>query len=137
MIKKNEMKGDSLVIAGREFNNRFLLGTGKFKSKEEMKQTIVESEIEIVTLAMRRVDAEPHRENILEYIPKNTLLMLNTSGARNADEAVQIARLARDGAGIDWIKIEVINDNKYLMPDNYETIKATEILASEGFTILP
>jgi thiazole synthase len=86
---------------------------------------------------MRRVDIERHSENILEYVPEGTIIMVNTSGARNAREAVRIARLAKEAAGIDWVKIEVINDSKYLLPDNHETVKATETLVAEGFTVLP
>lgn len=126
-----------LVIGGREIKNRFFLGTGKFNDKADMQRAIRESEIQVVTVAMRRVDAERHQDNILEYIPKDTMLMINTSGARTAKEAVLIAQLAREAAGIDWVKIEVINDSKYLMPDNYETVKATEILAKEGFQVFP
>lgn len=102
-----------------------------------MKNAIAYSNIQVVTVAMRRIDSEKHPENILEYIPKDTILMVNTSGARNANEAIRIARMAREASGINWIKIEVINDSKYLLPDNYETIKATETLVSEGFTVLP
>lgn len=126
-----------LVIDGREIKNRFFLGTGKFKSKQEMKQSIIDSGVELVTLAMRRIDVEMHSENILEYIPKDTIIMVNTSGARTAKEAIRIARLAREASGFDWVKIEVINDSKYLLPDNFETIKATETLVKEGFTVLP
>jgi thiazole synthase len=126
-----------LIIGGKEIKNRFFLGTGKFKNKADMKETILESQVQVVTVAMRRIDVDRHPENILEYIPADTILMVNTSGARNAKEAVRIARLAREASGIDWIKIEVIDDSKYLLPDNYETIKATESLVSEGFTVLP
>jgi thiazole synthase len=96
-----------------------------------------ESGAEVVTVALRRVDAESRDENILDHIPENCILMTNTSGARNADEAVRIAKLARASGCGDWIKIEVISDNKYLLPDNAETLKATEILSKEGFTVLP
>jgi thiazole synthase len=126
-----------LIIGGRKIKNRFFLGTGKFKSKTDMKESIIRSNVEIVTVAMRRVDIERHAENILEYVPEGTTIMVNTSGARNAKEAVRIARLAKEAAGIDWIKIEVINDSKYLLPDNCETLKATETLVAEGFTVLP
>jgi thiazole synthase len=126
-----------LIIGGREIKNRFFLGTGKFKSKTDMKESIIRSKVEVVTIAMRRVDIERHAENILEYVPAGTIIMVNTSGARNAVEAVRIARLAKEAAGIDWIKIEVINDSKYLLPDNHETVKATGTLAAEGFTVLP
>jgi thiazole synthase len=126
-----------LIIGGREIKNRFFLGTGKFRSNGDMKECILGSDVGVVTVAMRRVDTDRHSENILEYVPKSTVVMVNTSGARTAKEAIRIARLAREGLGYDWVKIEVINDSKYLMPDNYETIKATEVLASEGFVVLP
>jgi thiazole synthase len=125
------------IIAGKELKGRFLLGTGKFGSKEILRDTILQSGTEIVTVALRRIDLNLNEENILSYIPKGTILLTNTSGARNAKEAVRIARLAREAGYGNWIKIEVINDSKYLLPDNNETIKATEVLASEGFIILP
>jgi len=126
-----------LVIAGKKFSNRFFLGTGKFKSKKDLTETISASGVEIVTVALRRIDLKHHEENILKYIPKNMTLLVNTSGARNAQEAVRIARLAKESGYSNWIKIEVINDSKYLLPDNHETIKATEILVKEGFIVLP
>ena len=130
-------KNDALIIAGQEFKSRFLLGTGKFKNKKDLADSIASSATEIVTVALRRIDLEHHEDNVLEYIPKNITLLTNTSGARNAQEAVRIARLAKASGYGNWIKIEVINDSKYLLPDNLETIKATEILASEGFVVLP
>lgn len=132
-----QLKNDPLVIAGKPFKNRFLLGTGKFKNKTDLAESIAASGTEIVTVALRRIDLERHEENILEYIPPHITLMTNTSGARNAKEAVRIARIAREAGHGDWIKIEVINDSKYLLPDNSETIKATEILSNEGFVVLP
>ena len=126
-----------LIIAGQTFTNRFLLGTGKFRSKTDLAESIRASGTQIVTVALRRIDLERHEENILEYIPEGVVLMTNTSGARNADEAVRIARLARESGCGNWVKIEVINDSKYLLPDNAETVKATEILAAEGFVVLP
>ena len=126
-----------LIIAGQPFTNRFLLGTGKFKNKTDLAESIRASGSQIVTVALRRIDLERHEENILEYIPEGVVLMTNTSGARNAREAVRIARLARESGCGNWIKIEVINDSKYLLPDNVETIKATEILAAEGFVVMP
>ena len=126
-----------LIIAGKTFRSRFLLGTGKFKNKHDLAQSIVSSGAQIVTVALRRVDLERHEDNILEYIPENVTLLTNTSGARNAQEAVRIARLAKASGCGNWVKIEVINDSKYLLPDNQETIKATEILAAEGFVVLP
>ena len=130
-------KDNLLTIAGKKFSSRLLIGTGKFKCKKEVTESIHASGAEIVTVALRRIDEERHEENILEYIPKNITLLANTSGARNAQEAVRIARLARECGCGRWVKIEVINDSKYLLPDNLETIKATEILASEGFVVLP
>ncbi len=128
---------DSLMIAGQSFTNRFLLGTGKFKNKTDLKDSIVASGTQIVTVALRRIDLERHQDNILEYLPPSVTLMTNTSGARNAQEAIRIARIAREAGHGNWIKIEVMSDSKYLLPDNHETIKATEILAQEGFVVLP
>lgn len=126
---------DTLVIGGHEFQSRLILGSGKFSLA--MTQAVIEhGEVEMVTLALRRANVGG-QENILEYIPKNTTLLPNTSGARNAEEAVRIARLAREIGCGDFIKLEVINDSKYLLPDNYETIKATEVLAKEGFIVMP
>ena len=105
-----------LVIAGKSFQCRFLLGTGKFKNKTDVSESILASQAEIVTVALRRIDLERHQENILEYIPKHVTLLTNTSGARNAQEAVRIAHLARESGCGDWIKIEVINHHKYLLP---------------------
>ena len=131
------MIDSSLVIAGKSFNSRFLLGTGKFKNKNDLKESIKASGSQIVTVALRRIDLERHQENILEFIPPNVTLLTNTSGARNAEEAVRIARMAKASGYGNWVKIEVINDSKYLLPDNHETIKATEILSAEGFVVLP
>ncbi len=128
---------DPLVIAGRTFSSRFLLGTGKFKSKQDLTASILASRTQVVTVALRRIDLERHEENILSHIPDGITLLVNTSGARNAEEAVRIARLARAAGCGDWIKLEVINDARYLLPDNAETLKATEILAAEGFVVLP
>lgn len=126
-----------LTIAGKTFSSRFMLGTGKFKNKSDVTDSITASGTQIVTVALRRIDIERHEENILEYIPSDVTLLTNTSGARNAQEAVRIARLARESGCGNWVKIEVINDSKYLLPDNVETIKATEILAADGFIVLP
>ena len=126
---------DTLNIGGHEFQSRFILGSGKFSL--EMMQAVVEhGEAEIVTLALRRANSGGE-ENILNYIPKDVTLLPNTSGARNAEEAVRIARLARELGCGDFVKIEVISDSKYLLPDNAETVKATEILAKEGFIVMP
>lgn len=126
---------DKWMIGGHEFHSRFILGSGKF-SLEIMRAVIEQGEAEIVTLALRRAN-QGSKENILDYIPKNITLLPNTSGARNAQEAVRIARLARELGCGDFVKLEVISDSKYLLPDNYETIKATEMLANEGFIVMP
>ncbi|HOW53301.1 MAG TPA: thiazole synthase [Syntrophorhabdaceae bacterium] len=128
---------DTLVLGGRKFTSRFFLGTGKFGSKETMRKAIADSGSELVTVALRRIDLEESQENILSFIPEGITIMVNTSGARNANEAVRIARIAREAGYGDWVKIEVINDSRYLLPDNQETIKATQMLAAEGFTVLP
>ncbi|EKS4342556.1 thiazole synthase [Clostridium sporogenes] len=126
---------DKLIIGGHEFNSRFILGSGKY-SLDLIKAAIENAGAEIITLALRRANLGGSA-NILDYIPKNVTLLPNTSGARNAEEAIRIARLAREIGCGDFIKIEVIRDSKYLLPDNYETIKATEILAKEGFVVMP
>lgn len=128
---------DILEIAGKKIKNRLFIGTGKFASYKIMKEALMAAEAEVVTVALRRVDAGAKGEDILDYIPKGCTIMINTSGARNAEEAVRIARLAKAGGAGNWIKIEVIADNKYLLPDNLETLKAAEILVKEGFVVLP
>lgn len=128
---------DKFKIGGIELNSRLLIGTGKFSNNKLVPEVIKSSGAEIITMALRRVNLSSKEENILEYIPKDAILLPNTSGARNAEEAVRIARLAKAAGCGNWVKIEVISDNKYLLPDNYETIKATEILAKEGFIVLP
>ena len=126
---------DALILGGHKFNSRFILGSGKY-SLELIKAAVENAGAEILTLALRRVN-DGGMANILDYIPKGITLLPNTSGARTAQEAVRIARLAREVCGSDFVKIEVIRDSKYLLPDNYETIKATEILAAEGFVVMP
>lgn len=126
---------DALILGGHKFNSRFILGSGKY-SLELIKAAVENAGAEILTLALRRVN-DGGMANILDYIPKGITLLPNTSGARTAQEAVRIARLAREVCCSDFVKIEVIRDSKYLLPDNYETIKATEILAAEGFVVMP
>ena len=130
-----ENKNDKLIISGHEFNSRFILGSGKY-SLDLINAAVKNAGAEIITLAVRRATADGPA-NILDYIPKNVTLLPNTSGARNADEAVRIARLAREIGCGDFVKIEIMRDSKYLLPDNYETVKATEILAKEGFVVMP
>jgi len=125
---------DMLTIGGRKFRSRFILGSGKF-SLEIMNAVIENGGAEMVTLALRRANAG--KENILDHIPRGVTLLPNTSGARNAQEAVRIARLARELGCGDFVKVEVINDSKYLLPDNQETIKATEELSKDGFIVMP
>lgn len=129
------MKNDTLVLGGHCFTSRFILGSGKF-SLDLVKASIENAGAQIVTLALRRANAGGIA-NILDYIPKSVTLLPNTSGARTAEEAVRIARLARECGCGDFIKIEVIHDSKYLLPDNYETVRATEALAKEGFVVMP
>ncbi|MDR3063868.1 MAG: thiazole synthase, partial [Methanobrevibacter sp.] len=122
---------DKLIIGKKEFSSRFILGSGKF-SLNMTKKVMDASGAEMATIAIRR--ANPNGEgNILDYIPDDIVLLPNTSGARNANEAVRIANLARDLGCGNFVKVEVIRDTKYLLPDNHETIKATEMLAEEGF----
>ncbi len=129
------MNNDKLVIGGHEFNSRFILGSGKYNLN--LIQAAVENGgAEIITLALRRANTR-EEENILDYIPKGITLLPNTSGARNADEAVRIAKLARAMGCGDFVKVEIMRDSKYLLPDNQETIRATELLAKEGFVVMP
>ena len=131
------MHADPLKIGDRTLHSRFILGTGKFPSKEGMREAIIRSGTEVATVALRRIDLDNTEENILAFIPRGITLLVNTSGARNAKEAVRIARIAREAGYGNWVKVEVINDSRYLLPDNNETVKATEILAAEGFVVLP
>ena len=127
-------KEDKLIIGGHEFHSRFILGSGKY-DLELIRAAVEYAGAEIITLALRRVNTD--EDNILDYIPDGITLLPNTSGARNADEAVRIASLAREAGCGDFVKVEVIRDSKYLLPDNYETVKATERLAEEGFIVMP
>ena len=128
-------KKDTWSVGGREFTSRFILGSGKY-SLELIEAAVRDAGAEMITLAVRRANTR-EQENILDYIPKNVTLLPNTSGARSADEAVRIARLARELGCGDFVKIEIMRDTKYLLPDNYETVKATETLAKEGFIVMP
>ncbi len=129
------MDNDKLIIGGHAFNSRFILGSGKY-SMQLIESAVKYAKAEIITLAVRRANTKDS-ENIIDYIPKNVTLLPNTSGARNAAEAIRIARLAREMGCGNFIKIEIMRDSKYLLPDNYETVKATEILAAEGFIVMP
>ena len=122
-------------LGKHEFKSRFILGSGKY-SLNLIKAAVENAQADIITLALRRVN-DGGMANILDYIPEHITLLPNTSGARNADEAVRIAHLSRELCHSDLVKIEIMRDSKYLLPDNQETIKATEILVKEGFTVLP
>jgi thiazole synthase len=130
---------DRLIIAGRAFGSRLIVGTGKFPSGPSMRDALAASGTEMVTVALRRVDLDATGgPDILEFIdPERYLLLPNTSGAMNADEAVRLARLARTMGLPAWVKLEVTPDPRYLLPDPIETLKAAEILVAEGFTVLP
>ena len=129
------MENDKLIIGGHEFSSRFILGSGKYSLKL-IEAAIRDAGAEIITLAVRRANTK-EQENILDYIPKGVTLLPNTSGARTAQEAVRIARLARELGCGNFVKVEIMRDSKYLLPDNQETIQATEILANEGFVVMP
>lgn len=129
------MNNDKLIIGGHEFNSRFILGSGKY-SLNLIEAAVKDAGAEIITLAVRRANTK-EKESILDYIPEGVTLLPNTSGARNAEEAVRIAHLARELGCGNFVKIEIMRDSKYLLPDNQETIKATQILANEGFIVMP
>ena len=126
---------DKFILGGKEFHSRFILGSGKY-NLNLIKAAVEQGGAEIITLALRRANTQ-ESENILDFIPKGVTLLPNTSGARTAEEAVRIARLSRAMGCGDFVKVEIMRDAKYLFPDNYETVKATEILAKEGFVVNP
>jgi len=128
----------NLIIAGKEFCSRLFLGTGKFSSNEQMAQAIVASQTEMVTVAMKRLDLDNKADDMLVHIKKPGIQFLpNTSGVRNAKEAVFAAKMAREAFETNWLKLEIHPDPKYLLPDPIETLKATEELAKDGFVVLP
>jgi len=133
--------GSPLTIAGRKFRSRLLVGTGKFSSNEMMRDALAGSGCELVTVALRRADLSGKNDpfaNILDFIDRERYLLLpNTSGAMNAEEAVRLSRLAAAAGLPKWIKLEIHPDPRYLLPDPVETLKAAEILVAEGFTVLP
>src|SRR5437764_11844440 len=135
------LENQPLTIAGRTFRSRLILGTGKFSSPETMRDALAASATQIVTVALRRADLSGKKDpfaNILEFIdPAKYLLLPNTSGAMNADEAVRLSRLAVAAGLPKWVKLEIHPDPRYLLPDPIETLKAAEILVKEGFTVLP
>lgn len=129
------MKNDTFTLGGKEFSSRFILGSGKY-SLELIKAAVENAGAQIITLAVRRTNTKD-TENILDYIPDNITLLPNTSGARDAKEAMRIARMSRELGCGNFVKVEIMQDSKYLLPENYETIKATQMLADEGFVVLP
>src|SRR5512147_2279956 len=140
-LRAMSLGNQPLVIAGRTFQSRLLVGTGKFSAPEAMRDALAASGTEIVTVALRRADLSGQRDpfaNILEFIdPKKYLLLPNTSGAMNAEEAVRLARLAVAAGLPKWVKLEIHPDPRYLLPDPIETLKGAEMLVKEGFTVLP
>jgi len=141
MGKENEMPKvtDKLVIAGREVSSRLMVGTGKYADFQQMARAIEVSGAEIVTVAVRRVNiSDRGKESLLDFIdPKKYTLLPNTAGCYTADDAVRTCRLAREAGLSDFVKLEVLGDEKTLFPDNEELLKAAKILISEGFTVLP
>ena len=132
------VRGKKLIIAGREFSSRLFVGTGKFSSTEAMRKAIEASGSEMVTVALRRVDIANPSDEVITAIDRSKVQLLpNTSGARDAEEAVRIARLAREASGVNWLKLEVTPDPYYLLPDPIETFKAAEVLVKDGFIVLP
>lgn len=126
------------MIAGKEFSSRLFLGTGKFKSNERMEKAILASESEMVTVAMKRIDLDNSEDDMLKHIVHpNIQLLPNTSGVRDAEEAVFAAQMAREAFGTNWLKLEIHPDPRYLLPDSIETLKATEKLVKLGFVVLP
>ncbi|MFB3916520.1 MAG: thiazole synthase [Terriglobales bacterium] len=129
---------DSLVIAGRSFRSRLIVGTGKYKSGQETARAIEASGAEMVTVAVRRVNLDRSKESLLDFIdPKKYFLLPNTAGCYTADEAIRTARLGREVGLSDWVKVEVIGDQATLYPDVQATVEATRVLVKEGFTVLP
>jgi thiazole synthase len=132
------MPDDPFVVAGHRLGSRLLVGTGKFAAHEVMRDAVLASGTEIVTVALRRVDLDRAGDgDILDFVPPGVRLLPNTSGAVDADEAVRLARLGRAGTGTDWVKLEVTPDPRTLAPDPVETLRAAERLVSDGFTVLP
>ena len=141
MLRQMSFANRTLIIAGHEFKSRLILGTGKFSSPEKMREALDASGAEMVTVALRRADLSGKHDpfaNILDFLdPKRYVILPNTSGAMNAEEAVRLARLARAAGLPNWVKLEIHPDPRYLLPDPIETLRAAEILVKEGFVVLP
>ena len=133
------MNNEVLRIAGKEFHSRLIVGTGKYRSFQEMARAHEASGAEIVTVAVRRVNlTDRTKESLLDYVDRSKYFILpNTAGCYSADDAIRAARLGREAGLSNWVKLEVIGDEKTLFPDNFELVKATEQLAHEGFVVLP
>lgn len=131
------MQDDTFQLGNVKLKSRLFLGTGKYSNDAIIPDIIKSSGAEVITVALRRVELDNKKENFLSYIPRTIQLLPNTSGARNANEAIRIARMAQAAGCGNWIKIEVISDSRYLLPDGYGTAKATEVLANDGFIVLP
>jgi thiazole synthase len=128
---------DKFILGGRELKSRLFIGSGKYSDDRLIPSIAEHSGAEVITVALRRIDFDSKTDNVLIHIPKTMQLLPNTSGARTAEEAIRLARLSKAAGCGNWIKVEIISDAKYLLPDGYETVKATEILAKEGFVVLP
>ena len=132
-----ESQSEKLIIAGREFDSRLIIGTGKYRSFEEMKAAHAASGAEMVTVAVRRVPLDRSSESFLDHLDSSLAILPNTAGCYTAEEAIRTARLAREALGTDLIKLEVIGDQTTLFPDNEQTLEAAHVLVGEGFTVLP
>ncbi|MDU2065979.1 MAG: thiazole synthase [Sporomusaceae bacterium] len=132
-----QQQEDFFELGGRKLSSRLFIGSGKYSDDRLIPAIAEASGAEVITVALRRIDFQAKQDNILENIPDHMQLLPNTSGARTAEEAIRLARLAKASGCGNWIKIEVISDSKYLLPDGYETVKAAEVLAKEGFVVLP
>ncbi len=130
-------KKDILEIGGKKLHSRLIVGTGKLPTYKLIPKIVREAGVEVLTVAVRRINPDAKYENIIDFIPKQTIIMVNTSGSRNAKEAVRIAEIGAEIIKTDWIKIEIEADNRYLAPDNEETIKATKELVKKGFKVFP
>lgn len=131
------MAEDTFVIAGKTFRSRLIIGTGKYKTFAENRECIIASGAEMVTVAVRRVNLEQREGSLLDFIPREVALLPNTAGCYTAEEAIRFARLGREAGLSNWVKLEVIGDQKTLMPDNEATLAATRVLVKEGFVVLP
>ncbi len=136
-MRDDAVESGDFQLGGRRFRSRLVIGSGKYASFAQNRDCIIASGAELVTVAVRRINLDRRQESLLDFIPKEVALLPNTAGCTTADEAVRAARLAREAGLSDWIKLEVIGDQKTLMPDNEQTIAAAKVLLKEGFTVLP